>query len=94
MVTVQTDLYTIVPENGRLVCHRVLIVDDERMAREATFELLSMIDDIEMELLKASAAMEAKKYFIARRVDVVVLDINMPQICFALPWRRLKMRFC
>ena len=70
--------------------YRVLIVDDERMAREATSELLSMIGDIEMELPKAGSAMEAEKYFIAKRVDIVVLDINMPQISGLEFYDRIK----
>lgn len=60
--------------------YRVLIVDDEKMARESTYELLSMIDDIEMEILKAGSAVEAEKVFASQRVDIVILDINMPQM--------------
>lgn len=60
--------------------YRVLIVDDERMARESVQSLLSTQPDMELETWMAESAMKAIAILELERIDIAILDINMPQV--------------
>ena len=59
---------------------RILIVDDERIARDSVFGLLSVQEDLEPELLMAESAAKAVSILENERVDLCIMDINMPQM--------------
>ncbi|WP_243398926.1 LytR/AlgR family response regulator transcription factor [Hanstruepera neustonica] len=56
-----------------------LIVDDERIAREVIATHVSKIDNVSV-LASCSSAMEAFKIINAHKVDLIFLDINMPDV--------------
>lgn len=56
-----------------------LIIDDEKMAREILVTHLSKIDNISI-VASCASAMEAFKYISTQQIDLVLLDINMPEI--------------
>ncbi len=56
-----------------------LIVDDEPMAREVIATHLSKIGSIKV-MADCSSAMEAFQYISNHKIDLVFLDINMPEI--------------
>ncbi len=58
---------------------RVLIVDDEPLAREALVNVLSERDDI-ADLDTAGDALEALELLKASQFDVMLLDVNMPEV--------------
>lgn len=60
--------------------YRLLIIDDERIARESVYELLATQNDLELELLTADSAVGAISIMETERVDIAVMDINMPQV--------------
>ena len=60
--------------------YNVLIVDDEKMIREDVKSLLAMEEDLELDLVTAASAVEAKEIFETRKIDIAVMDINMPQM--------------
>lgn len=57
---------------------RVLVVDDERLARKELISLLSQNDNIEI-LGEAPNVDEAKEKIVSLQPDVVFLDIQMPE---------------
>ena len=57
---------------------RVLIVDDEPLARKALEQILSSRDDVE-EFDSAGDAFEAQQRLSKGNYDVILLDINMPE---------------
>ena len=58
---------------------RVLIVDDEPLAREAMVNVLSERDDIS-DFETAEDALEALERLKTSEFDVVLLDVNMPEV--------------
>lgn len=58
---------------------RVLIVDDEPLARSALSNVLVARDDVEL-FDSASDAVEAIEKLKKERYDVLLLDINMPEL--------------
>lgn len=60
--------------------YHVLIVDDEKMVRNGVFETLSMAEELELNLLMAASAVEAMAIFERQKIDIAVMDINMPQM--------------
>jgi two-component system, LytTR family, response regulator len=58
---------------------RILIVDDEPLARTALADILSARSDIE-HFESASDAIEAKERLARENYDVILLDINMPEL--------------
>lgn len=60
--------------------YRVLIVDDERLARESVRDLLETQDDLELEIWMAESAMRALEILESERIDLAILDINMPKV--------------
>jgi two-component system LytT family response regulator len=56
-----------------------MIVDDERLARVELIRLMSKFDDVEI-VAQASSAKQALKYFNEYAIDLVFLDIQMPQM--------------
>lgn len=60
--------------------YRLLIVDDERIARESVQSLLSLQDDLELELTALDSAVKAVSILETERVDIAIVDINMPQM--------------
>jgi len=62
------------------VMYHLLIVDDERIARESVQTLLSLQDDLELELTAVDSAVKAVSILETERVDVAIVDINMPQM--------------
>ena len=60
--------------------YRLLIVDDEAIARESVYGLLATQNDMELELLTADSAVRAVSILETERVDIAIMDINMPQM--------------
>lgn len=59
--------------------YSVLLVDDEKIIREGVYELLSMAD-LDLELTMAASAVEAQAVLEQRKIDIVLMDICMPQM--------------
>ena len=59
--------------------YRVLLVDDEKYIREGVCELLSMAD-LDLDLTMAASAVEAISVLEERKMDIVLMDICMPQM--------------
>lgn len=60
--------------------YRLLIVDDERIVRESVYGLLATQNDMELELLAAESAVRAVSILETERIDIAIMDINMPQM--------------
>lgn len=60
--------------------YSVLIVDDEKMIRDDVYELLAMENNLELDLSTAASAVEAQSIMEQRKIDIAVMDINMPQM--------------
>ena len=60
--------------------YRVLIVDDERIARESVKSLLETQNELEFEIWTADSAQKALDILQSERIDLAILDINMPQV--------------
>lgn len=58
----------------------LLIVDDEKIIREGIHELLSMEENLELNLFMAASAVEAQTILETRKIDIVLTDIQMPQM--------------
>lgn len=58
---------------------RVLIADDDRLVRAGIVGILSTAEDIQV-VAEAEDGLEAAKAASAHRVDVVLLDIQMPRL--------------
>jgi two-component SAPR family response regulator len=56
---------------------KCIIVDDEATARAIISQLCSTVDDIDV-LIELSSATQAIKYLNQNDVDLVFLDIHMP----------------
>ncbi len=65
---------------GWIVMYSVLIVDDEKMIRDDVYELFAMENDLELDLSTAASAVEAQSVMEQRKIDIAVMDINMPQM--------------
>lgn len=59
--------------------YSILLVDDEKIIREGVYELLSMAD-LDLDLTMAASAVEAISILEERKVDIVLMDICMPQM--------------
>ena len=82
----------------RLPNIRVLIVDDEKPARERLCQLLSSIDDIEV-TGEAEGGQDALEQIEGLKPDLVFLDIQMPasgglEVAASLPSPAPKIIFC
>lgn len=60
--------------------YSVLIVDDEKMIRDDVYGLLSMEESLELDLTMAASGVEAQAILEKRKIDIVIMDINMPQM--------------
>ena len=58
---------------------RCIVIDDEPLARELVASYLGKIDNIEL-IAQCGNAMEAFQLLKEKKVDLIFLDINMPQI--------------
>lgn len=58
---------------------KVLLVDDERLIRSGLAILLENYDDVEI-VGQASNGQEAYEYVLKHEVDVVLMDIRMPEV--------------
>lgn len=58
----------------------LLIVDDEKIIREGIYELLSMEESLELNLSIAASGIEARDILENRKIDIVLTDIQMPQL--------------
>lgn len=67
------------PRAGTYQHIRVLIVDDEPLARRALRQLLANHDDVEI-VGECGDAIDATEMLARRIVDVVLLDIRMPEV--------------
>ncbi len=59
--------------------YSILLVDDEKIIREGVFELLSMAE-LDLDLTMAASAVEALSILEQRKIDILVMDIRMPQM--------------
>lgn len=60
--------------------YRLLVVDDEKLARESVYSLLATQNDMELELLTADSAVRAVSILESEQIDIAIMDINMPQM--------------
>lgn len=60
--------------------YSVLIVDDEKMIRDDVYGLLSMEESLELDLTTAASGVEAQAILEKRKIDIVIMDLNMPQM--------------
>ena len=60
--------------------YSVLIVDDEKMIRDDVYGLLSMEESLELDLTTAASGVEAQAILEKRKIDIVIIYINMPQM--------------
>ena len=58
---------------------RCIVVDDEPLARELVANYLQKIDNVEL-VARCANAMEAFQILKEKKVDLIFLDVNMPQI--------------
>jgi DNA-binding NarL/FixJ family response regulator len=58
---------------------RVVVVDDDRFARDAIAALVNDADDIDV-VAKATDGLEAVTHAVTERPDVVVMDVRMPKL--------------
>lgn len=72
---------------GRII--RVVIADDHNVVRAGIRELLSDADDIEV-VGEARNGRDAVDIALARRPDVVVMDINMPELSGVEATRQIR----
>lgn len=70
---------------------RVLIADDDRLVRAGIVGILSTADDIQV-VAEAGDGVEAIEAAAAHRVDVVLLDIQMPRLDGIQALRDIKRR--
>ncbi len=80
--------------------YRLLIVDDEPYTVDGLYDLFQDVDGMELELYKAYSAFEALECLDKIRIDIVLTDIEMPEINglelqrrIALSWPRCKVIF-
>jgi len=60
--------------------YSVLIVDDEKMIRDDVYGLLSMEENPELDLSLGTCGSDALNILEQRKIDVIIMDINMPQM--------------
>lgn len=60
--------------------YNVLIVDDEKMIRDDLCGLLSMEENLELDLTTAASGVEAKQILEEQKIDIAIMDINMPKM--------------
>ncbi|WP_461878518.1 response regulator transcription factor [Fusicatenibacter sp.] len=60
--------------------YNVLIVDDEKMIRDDLCSLLAMEEEWELDLTTAASGIEAQSVLEERKIDIAIMDINMPQM--------------
>lgn len=60
--------------------YNVLIVDDEKMIRDDLCSLLAMEEEWELDLTTAASGVEAQSVLEGRKIDIAIMDINMPQM--------------
>ena len=58
---------------------KIMIVDDHALMREGLTKILEMEDNLEV-VIKAADGYEALGYIENESVDIVLLDINMPNM--------------
>lgn len=58
---------------------KILIIDDEEKIRKIYKQILSKAAKDRFEILEAASAREATNILIRQHVDLVLLDINMPE---------------
>lgn len=59
--------------------YSILLVDDEKIIREGLYELLSMTD-LDLDLNIAASAVEAISILENHKIDIVLMDVCMPQM--------------
>lgn len=60
--------------------YRLMIVDDERIARVSVESLLATQTEWELEVVSVESAVKAVSLLETNRFDLVIMDINMPQM--------------
>ena len=76
-----------VPPKGKL---RVLIADDVQETRRSTRLMLSMVSDVEVVAI-ASNGVQAVQMSKEQKPDIVVLDINMPELNGLEAFKQIKL---
>ncbi len=59
--------------------YTVLLVDAERIIREGVREILTL-SDLDLDIAAAASALEALQILDSRKIDIVLMDIRMPQM--------------
>jgi len=60
--------------------YSLLIVDDEKIIRDGLFELFSMEEKLELNIFVGASAIEAERILEQRKIDIVLTDIQMPEM--------------
>lgn len=60
--------------------YRLMVVDDERIARVSVESLLATQTEWELEVVSVESAVKAVSLLETNRFDLVIMDINMPQM--------------
>ncbi len=60
--------------------YRLLIVDDEEIIVNGLYDILSNLDSVDLEVYRAYSGEEAIAWLSRTRIDIVLTDINMPEI--------------
>jgi two-component system response regulator YesN len=69
---------------------RILIVDDEEYITDGLYEVISGLDEPELDVCKAYSASEALEWLGRTRIDIVLTDIRMPDIDGLELFERIK----
>jgi len=69
---------------------RVLIIDDEEGIRKNYKRFFHALGPTLFEVIEASNAIEATNYIIREKVDIIILDIQMPNIDGQLMYEVIK----
>ncbi len=59
--------------------YTVLLVDDEKIIREGVKELLAL-SEMDLDVTTAASAVEAMAILDSRKIDIILMDIRMPQM--------------
>ncbi|WP_138750808.1 response regulator [Paenibacillus sinopodophylli] len=69
---------------------RLLIVDDEEYITDGLYEVISGLDEPELDVCKAYSASEALEWLGRTRIDIVLTDIRMPDMDGLELFERIK----
>ncbi|WP_309120942.1 response regulator [Paenibacillus sp.] len=72
---------------------RLLIVDDEAILLDGLVELFQSLNTLELEVYRASSAMQALRTMEQDKIDIVLTDIRMPEMSGLELFDRIRVRW-